>query len=427
MSDIFISYSSKDRPWVERFVKVLAARGWSVWWDRNIPTGESFNAVIRQELRAAKCAIVVWSEYSVDSEWVQAEADEAKKQKKYLPVRIDESEIPLGFTQRTFQSLVAWEADADHPGFSQLLKDIERLVKSPPQRTEVVSRPWWKRVHPLWLVSIPTVVAAVIVSGLMLWPISTRIQVELTTERVEFAVEASASQAHAMVGPLTARALGIERFTTISFEPESMEVADPAQYDMDKDDFPASAWKPLSLTSSNVTLSAKDSTRHPRVTIEGPNRNGLPAIRLDPMAVSPGSRVTLETRDEKGSGLTIKIAGQESFNLTVHEPIKLIVQHAEVRGLAELPFQKNEELTYRVRLPERASGIEIAASSDGPVLSPTFAAGQSATPIFSGIPVATLDFTQQGEFGRKSQRADRQRDNYLPGLSASRQRIDQQG
>ena len=136
----------------------------------------------------------------------------------------------------------------------------------------------------------------------MLWPISTRIQVELTTERVEFAVDASASQAHAMVGPLTARALGIEKFTTISFEPESMEVADPAQYDMDKDDFPASAWKPLSLTSSNVTLSAKDSTRHPRVTIEGPNRNGLPAIRLDPMAVSPGSHVTLETRDEKGRG-----------------------------------------------------------------------------------------------------------------------------
>ena len=298
------------------------------------------------------------------------------------------------------QSLVTWQDGSPHHGFDQLVKDIARLLGGKPIEQTTTIRPWWKRVHPLWLLSIPTVVVAVIVSGLMMWSISTHIQVELTTERVEFAVEASASQAHAMVGPLTARALGIERFTTISFEPESMEVADPAQYDMDKDDFPASAWKPLSLTSSNVTLS-KDSTRHPRVTIEGPNRNGLPAIRLDPMAVSPGSHVTLETRDEKGSGLTIKIAGQESFNLTVHEPIKLIVQHAEVRGLAELPFQKNEELTYRVRLPERASGIEIAASSDGPVLSPTFAAGQSATPIFSGIPVTTLDFTIQGELGER--------------------------
>ena len=92
---------------------------------------------------------------------------------------------------------------------------------------------------------------------------------------------------------------------------------------MDKDDFPASAWKPLSLTSSKVTHGAKDSTRHPRVTMEGPNRNGLPTIRLDPIAVAQGSHVTLETRGEKRSGLTIKIAGQESFNLPVHEPVKL--------------------------------------------------------------------------------------------------------
>ena len=235
----------------------------------------------------------------------------------------------------------------------------------------------------------------------MLWSISTRIQIELTTERVEFAVDASASQDRAMLGPLTARALGIEKFTSISFEPESMEVADPAQYDMAKDDFPVSAWKPLRMASAKITIAAKDITRNPRVTIEGPNQNGLPAIRLDPMAVSPGSHVTLETRDEKGSGITIKVAGQESFNLMVHEPVKLIVQHAEVRGLADSPFQKNDELTYRVRLPERASWIEIAAQPDGPVLAPTFSSGQSATPIFSGIPVATLDFTRQKSSGER--------------------------
>ncbi len=161
------------------------------------------------------------------------------------------------------------------------------------------------------------------------------------------------------------------------------------------------------------------------MTIEGPNRNGLPAIRLDPMAVSPGSHVTLETRDEKGSGLTIKIAGQESFNLTVHEPVKLIVQHAEVRGLADSPFQKNEELTYRVRLPERASWIEIAAQPDGPVLAPTFSSGQSATPIFSGIPVATLDFTRQKSSGERVSALTGQGTITFPGLSASRQRLDQ--
>jgi hypothetical protein len=52
-------------------------------------------------------------------------------------------------------------------------------------------------------------------------------------------------------------------------------------------------------------------------------------------------------------------------------------------------------------LPERASWIEIAAASDGLVLSPTFASGQSAMPVFSSIPVATLDFTKQDSAGQR--------------------------
>ena len=399
MSDIFISYSNKDRPWVEQLAKVLAARGWSVWWDRNIPTGGSFNTVIRQELRAAKCAIVVWSEHSVGSEWVQAEADEAKKQEKYLPVRIDESEIPLGFTQRTFQSLVDWESDADHPGFSQLLQDIGRLVKSPPQRIEVSPRPWWKQLHPLLLLSLPTIITAMIVTGLMLWSIPATVQVELTTKRIEFVVDAVQGQGKAILGPLDARSVAIDKFTTMSFEPESMEIADPSQYQMDKDDFPSSAWQPLRIASANITLAAKDSTRHPRVTVEGPNRNGLPTISLDPIVVEPAAHVTLEARGEKTSGLTIKIAGQEGFKLPVHEPVKLTAQHTQVRGITDLPFQDNEELTYSIRLPDRASWIEIAASPEGPVLSPTFPSSQPVTTILSGVPVTTMEFTEQGPSG----------------------------
>jgi hypothetical protein len=285
MSDIFISYSSKDRPWVEQFAKALATYGWSVWWDRNIPTGGSFNMVIRRELRAAKCAVVVWSAESVDSEWVQAEAEEAKKQDKYLPVTVDESEIPLGFTQRTCQSLVEWEVGVDHPGFSQLLKDIERLVQSPPQRIEIRSRSWRERLRSLWLLSLPTLVVAVIIIILMQWPISTRVHVELTTERVEFQIDA----AKPILGPIDARSIAIDQFKTLSFDPDSMEIADPSQFQMDKDDFPSSAWKPLRLASEKITLTAEDSSRHPRVTLEGPNRNGLPTIRLDPIAVAPGS------------------------------------------------------------------------------------------------------------------------------------------
>ena len=404
MSDIFISYSSKDRPWVERFAKALETHSWSVWWDRNIPTGGSFNTVIRQELTAAKCAIVVWSEQSVESEWVQAEAAEAKKQEKYLPVKISESDIPLGFTQRTFQSLVDWEAGVDHAGFSQLLKDIERLVKSPPKRIEFGPKPWWKRVHPLWFVILPTALAAVTVIALMLWSIPARVQVDLTTERLEFVVDTT--QGKPVLSPLDVRSVAIEKFTAMTFEPETLEVADPSQYQVETDDFPPRAWKPLTVIGSKkATLAAKDSTRHPRVTVEGLNRNEQKTFHLDAMAVAPRAHVTLETRGGKNGGLneglTVKVAGQEHVSLSFREPLKLVADHSELRGLGDQPFQRYNELTYRVHLPERASGIEVAASLDGPILSPTFASSQSTISIFSHIPITTLDFTKQESSGER--------------------------
>ena len=400
MSEIFISYSSKDRLWVETFAKVLESHGWSVWWDRQIPTGGSFNAVIRQELRAARCAIVVWSEQSVDSEWVQAEADEAKKQEKYLPIRIDESEIPLGFTQRTFQSLVNWEASADHPGVSQLLKDIERLVKRPPRQIEIGLKPWWKRIHPLWFVTLPTALAAAVVIGLRLWPLPALVHVDLTTERIEFDVEASQSPRMLDLGSL--RSVAIEKFSSITFEPETLAVADPSQYQIETDDFPPRAWKSLIVTGpKKVTLATTDSTRHPRVTLEEVHRNERKTFHLDKIAVRPGARVTLETRGGNNEGLTVKLAGQKSLSLSFHEPLKLIADHSELRGLGNMPFQRYDELTYRVQLPQLASEIEVAASPNGPILSPTFASGQSTWSIFSHIFVTTLEFTKQESSGER--------------------------
>ena len=135
--------------------------------------------------------------------------------------------------------------------------------------------------------------------------------------------------------------------------------------------------------------------------MEGPNRDGLPAIRLDPIAISHGSHVTLETRGEKTPGLTIKVAGQQRVTLPIREPIKLTAQYAELHGIAESPFREQEELTYNVRLPERASWVEVVAQPSALVISPTFSSGQSGTLIFRGLAAATLDFTRQDAMGER--------------------------
>jgi hypothetical protein len=137
------------------------------------------------------------------------------------------------------------------------------------------------------------------------------------------------------------------------------------------------------------------------VTVEGLNRDEQKTFHLDAMAVAPGAHVTLETRGGNNEGLTVKVAGQEHVSLSFREPLKLVADYSELHGLGDQPFQRYDELTYRVHLHERASGIDVAASLDGLILSPTFASGQSTISIFSRIPVTTLDFTRQESSGER--------------------------
>ena len=67
MADVFISYASEDRDIVRTFVAHIEKAGLSVWWDRNIGVGTSFDLEIERELDACGCVVVVWSRYSVCS------------------------------------------------------------------------------------------------------------------------------------------------------------------------------------------------------------------------------------------------------------------------------------------------------------------------------------------------------------------------
>jgi formylglycine-generating enzyme required for sulfatase activity len=101
MADIFISYAKADRALSERLAKDLVTRGYTVWWDTNLLSGENFREVIVRELAAAQFVIVIWTQTSVRSEWVLSEAERARAQNKLIPVRIrtlDANLIPLPFS-----------------------------------------------------------------------------------------------------------------------------------------------------------------------------------------------------------------------------------------------------------------------------------------------------------------------------------------
>ena len=124
MSDIFISYNSSDRLKAQELGRRLEQEGWSVWWDRKIPPGQSFSKVLEEALNSAKCVVVLWSKRSVASDWVQNEAAEGKRRKILVPAFIEDTAPPFEFRRIQAANLVDW--DKETPG-NELLQFLEAV------------------------------------------------------------------------------------------------------------------------------------------------------------------------------------------------------------------------------------------------------------------------------------------------------------
>jgi len=97
MADVFISYATEDRERVEPIVEAIERAGFSVWWDRRIGLGSSFDREIERELDSARCVLVVWSANSIESDWVRNEAQEGLDRSVLVPLLIDDVRPPLAF------------------------------------------------------------------------------------------------------------------------------------------------------------------------------------------------------------------------------------------------------------------------------------------------------------------------------------------
>ena len=152
MTDIFLSYHNSDRATAQIFADTLEARGWSVWWDREIPLGKSYDEVIEHELTTARCAMVLWSEEAVRSRWVRTEASVAATRECLVPVMIEEAPIPLEFRQIQTAMLIGWNGDTTDPEYTRLTDALVALIGRP-QTSPVVAQPVAvrsRRGEPAW-------------------------------------------------------------------------------------------------------------------------------------------------------------------------------------------------------------------------------------------------------------------------------------
>ena len=128
MADIFISYANEDRERAGRIASALESCGWSVWWDRKIVVGQAFDKAIELELETAKCVIVLWSQKSIDSEWVKNEAAAGAERGVLVPALIDRVKLPIEFRRRQTADLAGWEGNTSQEGFQALCTGIAAKV-----------------------------------------------------------------------------------------------------------------------------------------------------------------------------------------------------------------------------------------------------------------------------------------------------------
>ena len=93
----------------------LVSYGWSVWTDKSaITEGRPYDEQTENAIGEATVTLVVWSQTSVKSRWVRAEAAYALQRDKLVPVIAEDVDPPLQFLHIQAVSLVDWNLSLIH-------------------------------------------------------------------------------------------------------------------------------------------------------------------------------------------------------------------------------------------------------------------------------------------------------------------------
>jgi TolB-like protein/Tfp pilus assembly protein PilF len=121
---VFLSYARTDRARAELLADILTNAGYTVWWDALIEGGAQFAASIRKALETAEAVIVLWSNNSVDSDWVRDEAAIGRDRHRLIPLTLDGTQPPLGFRQYQSIDLSHWRGRPDEPQIAAIQRAI---------------------------------------------------------------------------------------------------------------------------------------------------------------------------------------------------------------------------------------------------------------------------------------------------------------
>ena len=98
--EVFLSYSSKDKPTVRELAERLKQDGLRVWFDNwVINPGDLIPLAIERGLERSRTLVLVMSKNAFISEWMTLERqtalfrDPTNQQRRFIPLRLDDSTL----------------------------------------------------------------------------------------------------------------------------------------------------------------------------------------------------------------------------------------------------------------------------------------------------------------------------------------------
>ncbi len=383
MADIFISYASEDRERAKSLAQVLEAEGWSVWWDRLIPFGKPFDEVIQENLHAARCVIVLWTDHSVASKWVRSEAAAAEERHTLVPVMLDEDvQLPLAFKLLQCANLHDWEPGSDSPEYAKLLAQVRTLVDATgaaPQPPALEPRRRFRNKRRSGLVLLflvlPSVVAVVGALVLMNWRVPTQVALDLRVDRLTFTL-AGGERVPVLERAISFDALSLEQLAHVALHAARLTPLDPA-----------------GPVHSDVALTLEAAPQD-RMGVEFEGEAVQGGIgRMAALAVEPGTHAVLELRQGAVPALILRLDARalETSVLPVG-PLIVAARNASTAIPAELlPAPR---WRARVELAEAEPIIAVRATSSAFTAIVTPARAMQVLPS-GGAAVSDIDLLKQ--------------------------------
>jgi tetratricopeptide (TPR) repeat protein len=136
--NVFLSYRSVSRTWVLNLYDVLRELKHEVFLDQCVlRVGDPLIRGLQGALTASQAGVLIWSDATRDSEWVEREYEvmekmaSEKKGFQFVPVKLDTSKLPVFAERRIFLDFSSYP---DGPNGGELLRLLHAVVGVPLSR-----------------------------------------------------------------------------------------------------------------------------------------------------------------------------------------------------------------------------------------------------------------------------------------------------